>query len=188
MKPDVEISVLDILGESLGMIWKPGMEVIRLRLDHSIQAVEDIPFAAQQAGFQISYVDLPMKVSGFAQVIEGTPHIVVNRSKPSSHTKFTIAHELAHHQLQLNPSQNNDHGAQPPNKATEFEANMFATMLLASTTRGEQQEKMLAHNPEMCSSLAVIVFGTIVAILAALVIWFCSYVFRTRDPALLETI
>ena len=99
MKPDVEFSVLHILGESLERLWKPGMEAIKLRLEHNIQAVEDFPVAAQRAGCQISYVDLPIKVSGFAQVIEDTPHIVVNRTKRSSHTTFTVAHELAHHNI-----------------------------------------------------------------------------------------
>jgi Zn-dependent peptidase ImmA (M78 family) len=187
MKPDGEISVFEILGESLGVIWKPAMEAIKLRLDHNIQAVEDIPFAAQRAGFQISYVDLPMKVSGFAQVIEGMPHIVVNRAKPSSHTKFTIAHELAHHQLHLNPSHYNDQAARPPGKETEFEANMFATMLVATTTSGEQQERMLAQNPEMRSSLAVSAFGTIVAILIAVVLWICTRTFKTQNSASIAT-
>src|SRR5277367_4261642 len=129
MKPDGEISFIEILGESFGILWKPGMEAIKLRLDHNVRAVEDIPVAAQRAGCEISYVDLPIRVSGFAQVIEGTPHIVVNRTKPPSHTTFTIAHELAHLQLHLNPSRNNDQPAQPPNTATEFEANMFASVL-----------------------------------------------------------
>lgn len=188
MMPDDEISVFDVVGESLGILWKPGMEAIKLRLDLHIRALEDIPLAAQRAGIQTSYIDLPMKVSGFAKMIEGTPHIAVNRAKPSGHNKFTIAHELAHHQLHLNPSRNNDQVAQSSNAATEFEANMFATMLVASTTGGEQQEQMLAHNPEMRSSLAVTVFVTILTILAALVIWFCSYLFRTRDSALTHTI
>ena len=187
MKPDGEISIIEILGESLGTLWKPGMEAIKLRLDHNIQAVEDIPVAAQRAGCEISYVDLPTKVSGFAQVIEGTPHIVVNRAKPSSHTTFTIAHELAHLQLHLNLSRNKDQAAQPPNNASEFEANMFATMLVATTTSGEQQEEILAHNPEMRSSVAVSVFATALAILMAVVIWFCFRLFPTLDSAVIST-
>ncbi len=134
MKSDVEFSVFDILGQSLERLWKPGMEAIKLRLNHNVQTVEEIPFAAERAGYQIPYVDLPMRVSGFSQVIEGKPHILVNRTKPPSHTTFTIAHELAHHQLQLNPSRNNDQAAQPLNTATEFEANMFASVLVATTT------------------------------------------------------
>jgi Zn-dependent peptidase ImmA (M78 family) len=187
MKPDVESSAWDILGEILGIIWKPGMEAIKLRSDHNIQGVDDIPSAAQRAGFQISYVDLPTKVSGFAQVIEGMPHIVVNRAKPLSHTRFTIAHELGHHQLHLNPSRDNDQTAQPPNKTTEFEANTFATILVATTTSGEQQEQMLAHNPEMQSTAVVSLFATLVVILMAVVIWICSRLFCMPNSALIQT-
>jgi Zn-dependent peptidase ImmA (M78 family) len=188
MTPDVEISVCDILGESLGRIWKPGMEAIQLRLDHSIQTVEDISTVAQKVGCQISYISLPAKVSGFAQVIEGTPHIVVNRAKLPSHTRFTIAHELGHHRLHLTPSLNNEQAPQPPLNATEFEANMFATMLVATTTSGEQQEQMLAHNPEIPSTVAVSVFASVLAILMAVVIWFCSHLFCTPDPAVIAAI
>jgi Zn-dependent peptidase ImmA (M78 family) len=186
IKPNVEFSVLDILGESLERLWNPGMEAIKLQLDHRIQTVEDIPVAAQKVGCHISYVSLPTKVSGFAHVIEGTPHIVVNRAKPLSHTRFTIAHELGHHQLHLTRSRNNDQ-AQPPNNATEFEANMFASVLVSTTTSDEQQEQMLAHNPEIPSTLAVCMFATVLAILMALVIWFCANVFRTPDSAMIQT-
>ena len=187
MKPDGEVSIIGILGESFGILWKPGMEAIKLRLDHNIQAVDDIPVAAQRAGCQISYVDLPMKVSGFAQVIEGTAHVVVNRAKPLTHTRFTIAHELGHHQLHLTPSRNEDPVAQPPNNATEFEANMFATILVATTTSGEQQDEMLAHNPEMRSTLVVSVFATLIAILMAVVIWSCFLLFPAPDSAVMTT-
>lgn len=188
MTPDVEFSIWDILGESLGIIWKPGMVAIQLRMDHDIRAVEDIPIAAQKVGCQISYVSLPTKVSGFAQAIEGRPHIAVNRAKPVSHSTFTIAHELAHHPLHFNPSRNNDQAAQSPNTAIEFEANTFATVLVATTTSGEQQEQMLAHSPEIRSTLAVSMLATFLAILMAVVIWFCSHLFRTPDSAVIAAI
>jgi Zn-dependent peptidase ImmA (M78 family) len=138
-------------------------------------------------GCQISYVDLPTKVSGFARVIEGTPHIVVNRAKSSSHTTFTIAHELGHHQLHLNPTRNNDQVTQLPNTATEFEANTFATILVATTISGERQEQMLAHNPEMQSTAVVSLFATLVVILMAVVFWICSRLFCTPNSALIQT-
>ncbi len=188
MTRDVEFSIWDILGESLGIIWKPGMAAIQLRMNHNIRVVEDIPIAAQKVGCQISYVALPPKVSGFAQVIEGTPHIVVNRTKSSSHTTFTIAHELAHHQLHLSASPNSEQTVQSTNPTTEFEANAFATMLVATTTSGEQQEQMLAHNPEMQSSAVVALFATFVAILMAVVVWFCSRLFCTPDSAVIAAI
>lgn len=61
MTPDVEFSIWDIIGESLGIIWNPGMAAIQLRMNYNIRAVEDIPIAAQKVGCQISYVALPRK-------------------------------------------------------------------------------------------------------------------------------
>jgi Zn-dependent peptidase ImmA (M78 family) len=187
MTPDVEFSIWDILGESLGFIWKPGTAAIQLRMNHNIRAVEDIPIAAQKVGCQISYVTLPTKVSGFAQVIEGTPHIVVNRAKSSSHTTFTIAHELGHHQLHLTSSPNSEQRVQSTNPTAEFEANVFATMLVATTASHEQQDRMLVDNPEMQSSAVVALFATFFAILMAVVIWFCSRLFCSPDSALIQT-
>ena len=77
------VSEFDIFAESSAMIMKPGMEAINLQRDLNIHSVEDIPFAAERAGYEISYVDLPVKVSGVALVIAEKPHIVVNRAKPS---------------------------------------------------------------------------------------------------------
>jgi Zn-dependent peptidase ImmA (M78 family) len=187
MKPYAEISVLGILDDSLGGILKPGMEAITLQRELNIQSVEDIPSAVERAGCEISYVDFPTKVSGASQVIDGTPHIMVNRAKPSIHNAFTIGHELGHHHLHFNPSNDTDPTTQPPDGAKELEANMFGTMFVAPLTCGEQQEQLLAHNPEMRSTLAVSVFATLVAILMAVVIWFCSHLFRMPDSALIQT-
>ena len=186
--PGAEFSIWDILGESLGIIWKPGMVAIQLRMDHDIRAVEDIPIAAQEVGYQISYVALPTKVSGFAQVIEGRPHIVVNRAKSSSHTTFTVAHELGHCQLHFTSLPNGEQTVQSTNPTTEFEANVFATMLVATTTSGEQQEQMLAHNPEIRSTLVVSMFATFLAILMAVVMWFYSRLFCAPDSAVIAAI
>ena len=187
MKPEDELSVFDIFVESSGIIMKPGMEAIKLRRDLNIQSVEDIPFAAERAGFEISYVDLPVKVSGFAEVFEGKPHIIVNRAKPPIHSKFTIAHELGHHHLHPNSLHDADQTGPLPSSATELEANMFATMLVATVTSGNKQEKMLAHNPEMRSALAVSVLGIMLAIFIAPVIWVCSQRLPTRDSVSIET-
>lgn len=187
MKSYAEISVLDILDDSSGRIFKPGMEAITLQRELNIQSVEDIPSAVERAGYEISYVDFPTKVSGAAHVIDGTPHIMVNRAKPSIHNAFTIGHELGHHHLHFNPSNDTDPTTQPPDGAKELEANMFGTMFVAPLTCGEQQEQLLAHNPEMRSTLAVFIFGTVLAILMAVVIWICSRVFQRQNSAFVAT-
>jgi len=188
MTTNVEFSSFDILVESLGMIWKPGMEALILQRDLNIQSAEDIPFAAERAGCEISYVDLPEKISGFAEVIEGTHHIVVNRAKPPVHSKFTIAHEFGHHVLHFGTLHDADEANWPNDSNAEFEANLFGAMLVTTVTNPEEQDVMLRDNPEIVSTLAVSVFVTVLAILMVVVIWVWSYLFRPRNSALIGTI
>jgi Zn-dependent peptidase ImmA (M78 family) len=186
MKPDAEISSFDFLVESLERILKPGMEAVKLQSNSGIRSLDDIPRAAEGAGCEISYVDLPEKISGFAQVIDGQPHIVVNRAKPSKHSEFTIAHELGHHVLHSNPSQDGDQANCLTASHVEFEANLFGATLVTAVTTEEERKDMVRHNPEIHSALAVSVFGMLLAILMALTIWICS-LFRTPDVVLIET-
>lgn len=186
MKPDIEISGFDFLVESLGRICMPGMEAMKLRSNCEIRSLADIPRAAEGAGCEISYVDLPEKISGFAQVIDGQPYIVVNRAKPSKHSEFTIAHELGHHLLHSNPSQDTEQANCLTASNVEFEANLFGATLVTAVTTEEERKEMVRHNPEIHSTLAVSAFGMMLAILMALAIWICS-LFRTRDAVSIET-
>jgi hypothetical protein len=187
MKPDIEISSFDIIVESLGVIWNPAMEALKLQQDLDVQSVDDIPLAAERAGYEISYVDLPAKVSGFPLVVAGKPHIAVNRAKPSKHSKFTIAHELGHHVLHINPPHDAIQAGLLTNGMAEFEANMFAATLVGRVTNHEEQAVMLTHNPEMRSTLAVSIFGTILAILIALIVWVSSHLFQRQVSTSIET-
>jgi Zn-dependent peptidase ImmA (M78 family) len=169
------------------MIWKPGVEALMLQRDLNIQSAEDITFAAERAGYEISYVDLPEKISGFAEVIEGTHHIVVNRAKPPEHNKFTIAHEVGHHVLHFSSLHNAGETNWPNHSNAEFEANLFGAMLVTTVTNPKEQDEMLRHNPEIVSTFAVSVFGTVLAILMVVAIWICSWLFRPRNSALIGT-
>ena len=187
MNPDVEISIFDVLVESFGTVFGPGIEGMQAQRDLNIQSIDGIPLAVTRAGYEISYVDLPVNVSGFAQVIDNERHIAVNREKPLSHRVVTIAHELGHHRLHLNPSGKAVLASSQSNGATEYEANMFAAMFVAPLTSGRQQEELLAQNPEIRSTLIVPVIATLMAILVALVIWIWSYLDRRLGPKLLAT-
>jgi Zn-dependent peptidase ImmA (M78 family) len=187
MKPDVKLSSFAFVVESLGVIWNPGMEGLKLQRDLDVQSVDDIPFAAERAGFEISYVDLPAKVSGFPLVVAGKPHIVVNRAKPSNHTKFTIAHELGHLVLHFNPSHDADQAGLITNSMAEFQANMFATMLIVSVTNEEERDEMLKQNPEFQSTAAISIFVTFATIFVSLIAWVCSRLFQKQISASIRT-
>jgi hypothetical protein len=187
MNPNVEISIFEVVVEALGTVFGPGIEGMQAQRDLRIRSIDGIPLAVTRAGYEISYVDLPVNVSGFAQVIDDERHIAVNREKPLSHRVVTIAHELGHHRLHLNSSGSAGLASPLSNSATEFEANMFAAMFVAPLTSGRQQEELLAQNPEIRSTLIVPVIATLMAILVALVIWIWSYLDRRLGPKLLAT-
>ena len=187
MKPHVKISTFDVVVESLETIWNPGTEALKLQHDLDVRCVEDIPSAAERAGCEICYVDLPNNVSGFSLVVAGKPHIVVNRAKPSKHSKFTIAHELGHHVLHLNPSHDADQTGPLTNNMAEFQANMFASTLVVSVTNQQDHEEMLRQNPELRATAAVSIFVTFATIFGSLIAWVCSRLFQKQICTTIET-
>ena len=104
MRSGTEVSTTDIVFVGLGIIWNPGAEALKLQRDFNMRSLEDLSAAAIRAGYEICYVDLPSKVSGFAAVIASKPHIVVNRAKSLPDQQYTIAHELGHQVLHVNPT------------------------------------------------------------------------------------
>jgi Zn-dependent peptidase ImmA (M78 family) len=187
MTTNDDISIFGFVMESLERIWGPGMEAVRLRQDLDIRRAGDIPVAAEREGYEISYVDLPDKVSGFALLIDATRHIVVNRAKPSTHSQFTIAHEVGHHVLHSSSLHDADQANRKTDGNAEFEANLFAATLVTAVTTQQEQADLLRHNPEIGSTMAGYVLGTLLMIVMALVIWLCSLMFRTREAVLIET-
>src|SRR5271156_2486414 len=187
MEPKVEITIRDILSDGLATILQPGVDAIQLQRDFHIRSVEDIPSGLERAGYEVSHVDLPTKVSGAALMIDGIPHIMINRAKTSLRRTFAIAHELGHLRLHLDGSRDPDSTTQLPPRARELEANMFATMFVAPLTCGEQQEQLLAQNPEIRSTVIAFALGTFLAILVVVVMWLRSLLFRAPDSAVIAT-
>jgi Zn-dependent peptidase ImmA (M78 family) len=186
MRSDTEPSTLDVFLEGMGMIWNPGAEALKVKQDFGVQSVEDIPLAAERAGFEICPVDLPANVSGFAQVIAGKQHIVVNRAKPLQHRNYTIAHELGHHVLHLDPSHGSELLGFMTNDLKEHQANLFATMLVVWTTKDNEQEEMRRQNPELYLTVFAALFLTLALIVIALVFYICSRLSQRQLPAPIE--
>jgi len=187
MRPDTEPSTFYVFVESLRMIWNPGAEAFRVKQEFGVQSVEDIPLAAERAGCEICCADLPDKVSGFVQVIAGKPHIVVNRAKPPQHRNYTIAHELGHHVLHLDPSHGSELLGVMTDGLKEHQANMFATMLVVWTTKDQEQDEMRRQNPELCLTVVAAFFLTLAAIVIALVFYLSSRLSQRQLPASIET-
>jgi hypothetical protein len=64
---------------------------------------------------------------------------------------------------------------------------LFAATLVTAVTTQQEQADLLRHNPEIGSTMAGYVLGTLLMIVMALVIWLCSLMFRTREAVLIET-
>lgn len=174
-------SVLDILA----MLWNPGVEAMRVQKEMNVRSLEKTIAAAQRAGCDVCYAELPDNVSGFATVIAGKPHIVLNRAKPRHHMHYTVSHELGHHVLEhLSPSTYSS--ALTTEALQEYQAHMFATTLVWFTPdRNKDMEAMLKQNPESIV-MYLAIFGSLGAILFAVLAHVASLLF-TNPPAKPET-
>ena len=183
MRPDEQDSLFSGVLELLDMIWSPGLKAMNVQKALKVQSLEDTVRAAQQAGYEVAYVDLPEMVSGFATVIDGQPFIVVNRTKPRSHVAYTVCHELAHHILHLEPScRPNSLGIPTHEGMEEFEANMFAASLVLWTASSDEKDDVLRKNQESVI-LILSIFLSLGVIVAALGFHLWSRLSKKRQLA-----
>ena len=138
---------LEAMLERLEMIWAPGAEAVKAQLALGVRSLADTPAALRRAGYEVCCVDLPERVSGFAKVIEGEPHIVLNRAKSAEHLQYTMPHELAHHVLHLDKSRNPQRRL-PSADLLEFQAHQFATLWILLLANDKEREDVLGQNPE----------------------------------------
>jgi Zn-dependent peptidase ImmA (M78 family) len=185
MKSETEQSGPEIVVELLKIIWMPAAEALRVQKDFNVRSLEETSAAAERAGYEVCHVDLPAKVSGFAEVIGGKPHIVVNRTKSPEHQQYTVPHELGHHVLHLNPSRNPVPSVLSIKVMEEFQAHMFAAVWVMWVADGKEREDVLRQNPE--SALLILsIFMTVGIIVVALLAYLLSPLFRTRLSSAVE--
>jgi Zn-dependent peptidase ImmA (M78 family) len=162
-------SSLEVMLEGLEMIWAPGTEAVKVQQAWGVQSLADMPAALERARYEVCYVDLPDGVSGFAKVIEGKPHIVLNRAKSAEHLQFTVSHELGHHVLHLNASRDPQPGL-PSEGLAEFQAHQFATLWILLLANDKEYQDLLRQNPELLIVAATSLFMTAGVILAPLIV------------------
>lgn len=163
MKSLTELSGSEFVVELLKIIWMPAAMALRVKKDLDVHSLNETSAAAERAGYKVCYVDLPPNVCGFAEVIGGRPHIVVNRAKPAERQQYTLSHELAHQVLHANPSRS-------PSPLSiegmeEFQAEIFALVWIMRLARGKERENVLRQNPESAEVifLAIAITGGILA-------------------------
>src|SRR5215469_5545161 len=168
MTPDRRTSVFEVIWGCLNVIWGPGAQALKLQHSLGVRSLNEIGPAAQRAGYEVCYVDLPESISGFADVIEGKPHVVLNRAKSRPHQHYTLLHELAHHVLHLNSPDTPDQRTAGDLDAQELEAHMFSAVWVMLLADGDQRNDLLRDNPELRLMLVSSVLFSVLSILTGL--------------------
>jgi len=145
MKSPDEISISEIVVKVLASIWMPAVKAVQLQKKLNISSLEETSAAAQRAGFELSYADLPQNVSGLVTPIGGKPHIVVNRRTSAEHQQYTVLHELGHCLLHINPSPLADLPVSDIEGLADFQADIFAVMWIMRT--GDNQRRGVEGKP-----------------------------------------
>ncbi len=186
MKPEYEGSIAEMLLRGLDTIWSAAGEAIKLQEELNVCSLEETASAAERAGCEVCYAGLPEKVSGFAKVIEGKAHIVLNRAKSPLNLQYTLPHELAHCVLHMDASRDARQPRLAPKGAIEFEAHLFAASWVTHLGNAQQSREVLVANPE---SLATVLGGfilTLAFVVIAIIAWVCSNLFSAGPLALPE--
>jgi hypothetical protein len=166
MKMGINVSRLGIGLECLLRIWEPAGLQGEARLGSPLTGRN----ALGRAGYEVSNVDLPESVSGFAEIIADRPHIVLNRAKSQEELQCTLLHELGHHILHLKPVRAYDPLGFPGTDEAELEADLFAAAWLFFLRNNRQRNAVLLRNPEISKILPMYLLLSVILIPCLLLI------------------
>jgi Zn-dependent peptidase ImmA (M78 family) len=185
MKSGNEVSLLEVFLTELAKIWAAGGEAVQRKKDLNVRSLDETAAAAERLGCVVCYVDLPRKVSGFAEIIEGKPYIVLNRAKSRKNLEYTLPHELAHQVLHLNSSRKAQSGLFNIH-AVEFQADLFAATWIMWLGNERQRKEVFLENPQSSAAIATCLFATVLLAVIALFAHVWSKLFRPQHTALPE--
>lgn len=168
--------------KEVARIWTPAAEAIRLKDEMKVRSLAETTAALQQAGYEVYKADLPVKVSGVAAVLDGRRYIVVNRYESRARQQFTLAHELGHHVLHLNPSPVAELAGFAEATDQEFQADQFASVWHMWGTEPEEREELLRQNPRAGRVMTASVMATVLVVLGSILFYVCSRLF-SRKPS-----
>jgi Zn-dependent peptidase ImmA (M78 family) len=171
-----EGSIFDCLMTEVAKILAPMLEAARLRTDLNVSSLEETCFAVERAGYEIHRVDLPSGVRGAAAVDQGQPYILTNRCDCCDQHRYTVAHELGHHVLHMNPSPgivklglaNRDE------EDREAQADQFAVAWFMNTATPEQRDRFLQKNPQVAAVLTDSMMAVVMVALPFLILYLFS--------------
>jgi hypothetical protein len=186
IKPENDISLFDVFLHGLTKITFPVEEALKLRDTLNVKCLEETGAAAVRAGCEICYVDLPNSVSGFAAIIEGKPHIVLNRAKPREDLEYTLPHELGHCVLHLNSAHAVGQREARDIRMAEFEAHLFGATWVSLLGNDRQRDELLAKNRGASAASVGCFIMMLAVVVIAILAWVYSKLFATQPLVLQE--
>jgi hypothetical protein len=186
IKPENDISLSELFLQALTKIMSPVEEALKLREAFNVQSLEETAAAAERAGCEVCYVDLPKSVSGFADNIEGKPHSVLNRAKPRKDLEYTLPHELGHCVLHLNSAHAIGQRESRDIRTAEFEANLFGAAWVNSLGNDRQRDELLVENREAGAASVGCFIMMLAVVVIAILAWVYSKLFDTQPLVLQE--
>jgi hypothetical protein len=117
--------VEQLLDQSLGFVGPIISAVHAVGAEHRVDSLRDMRDLARGSGHQLVYTRLlPDNHPGYSMEFHGTKYMHIKRGLSANSEIYTIAHELGHHEGYLGRN------IALPEPQREFEANLFAVLLL----------------------------------------------------------
>jgi IrrE N-terminal-like domain len=178
-----ETSDFEYVLDQIARIWTPGAEAIRLKTEMNVRSLAETHAALAEAGYEVYAADLPVRVSGLAAMVNGRRYIVVNRYESRTQQQFTLAHELGHHVLHLNPSSAAELVGFAEGTDQEFQADQFASVWHMFGARPEEQAEVLRRNPRAGMVMSASLMATILVILVPILAYLCTRLFINKSAS-----
>lgn len=183
MKAENNASASHFLFHAAAKIWSPAIEALKLQRDLNLHSLDETAAAAERVGCEVCYVDLPKKVDGFAEIIDGKAHIVLNRSRSQQNLDYTLPHELGHCVLHLQSARSISRDGLPEVGTAEFQADLFAATWVNWLGNDTQRQELLNENRNSSAAIIMALFVTLALFVVALIAWLFSQPVQARSLA-----
>jgi len=122
---------------------------LRLKLNEETPPI-DVSLIAQKLGIEIVELTLPIWFSGALLNTEGNFYIVLNKTMPERSKSLTIAHEIAHHQMDHQELCYMENRQRP---FYHLEADIFAAELCMPSTLVKREAARWSNDPKILAQL-----------------------------------
>ncbi len=174
MRPQNEFPIFTLLCDVLTPLCSPGIAAARLQQEHGVRSLDETDQVVANLGYEISHVDLPEQVSGFAGIIGNKPHIVLNRAHSPGILDYTLAHELGHCVLHLDAALEKTNSEFSEILPREIEADLFAVNWTLFVGNKAQRDRLLEENPHSSAAIVMWLVLMVAAVVGVLIFGVCA--------------